>query len=563
MKNIYNIYKTLIVVFLPVFFIAALFNDRIIIQQVELDGNNIKSYFYNTGIFDQDLHITNHPGFEWPKGSGQHAMFTAGLSCGAYVNGNLLEFMNSYKGELAPGYIRDIFGIPTVRTDSRFRIYKIKRTDSYNSNPDWLNWQLMVPFGAPFVDVNHNNIYEPFIDTPGVKNASQTLFVCLTDGFPGEHKIGEGFGGGTAPMYAEVRLTAWCYDIPGLQDIQYMKWQVINKNKYMWDSTFFAIVADPDLGFAGDDYIGCDTIRRLGFCYNGDNDDEGSYSYGINPPAIGFRLIRSPKSNYGSYIGLTSFIDYHTHRASCEQDPNGEQLPAYRYMKGYKADGTPYVVPPGGNTSLITKFVYSGDPETGQGWNEGIPGNPSGCVLNCGGSLTGNILTVNPVGDKHFVMGSGSVNLKMNPNDTQIIVVAQLIARGTSNLNSVTKLKQLSDAAQIYYDSGYVIGVNNISSNVPEQFKLYQNYPNPFNPSTKIKFAVTGSPLERGKGGERVKMVIYDLPGKEIEVLLNEKLSPGTYEVEWNASQFASGIYFYSLITNNIIIETKRMILLK
>ena len=550
--------------FLPLLLALNVNDNPIIIQQVALEGNNVRAWFINTGIFNQDLRTSNTPGLEWPKNSGKYAWFTAGISCGAYIRDILKEFMCSYKGELAPGYIIDSAGVPKAKTGSIFKIYNIKRNDV--NNPDWLNWQSMTPFGAPFIDYNHNGVYEPFIDTPGVRGASQTLFACLTDGFPEEHKLGEGFGGGTPPMFAEVRMTAWCYDIPGLQDIQYIKWQIINKNKYRWDSTFFGIAADPDLGFSDDDFIGCDSNRELGFCYNGDNDDESTYSnyaYGLNPPAAGFKFIRSAKSNSGIYLGMTSFMDYHTHRVSCEHDPNGEQYPAYTYMKGFKADGTPYVIPPGGNIFLITKFVYSGDPESGQGWNEGIPGNPTGCVLNCGGSLTGNILSVNPPFDKHFVMASGSGNLKINPKDTQTLVIAQLIARGSNNLNSVTKLKQLSDIAQTFYDSGYVIGVNNISSDIPQEYKLYQNYPNPFNPGTKISISI---PLLRGVAegrGVLVTLIIYDITGRAVETLIDKELKAGSYSADWNASNYSSGIYFYSLLIDNKIFETRKMVLIK
>ena len=59
----------------------------------------------------------------------------------------------------------------------------------YN-NPDWANWGLMVPYGAPYIDVNHNNIYEPAIDTPGIRGASQTIFVCLNNmAFPANTKL--------------------------------------------------------------------------------------------------------------------------------------------------------------------------------------------------------------------------------------------------------------------------------------------------------------------------------------------------------------------------------------
>src|SRR5512142_637480 len=109
----------------------------VIIVQVPLEGNHIKTWIYNTGIFNQDLRTSNTPGFEWPAGSGKFAVFTTGLSVGAYVNGQLREAMCSYKGELAQGCVVDSAGIPVARVDSRFKFYSIKRNDNWINNPDW------------------------------------------------------------------------------------------------------------------------------------------------------------------------------------------------------------------------------------------------------------------------------------------------------------------------------------------------------------------------------------------------------------------------------------------
>jgi hypothetical protein len=543
--------------------------NYIIISQKNFESDSIGTYIVNTGIFNIDKSNGYSSGFSWPINSNIFAVSTSGLCCGAYIRDTLKEFMCSYGGELVPGYIIDSVGFPKAKTDVRFKLYKIKKGDNAINNADWLNWGAMVPFGAPYTDVNHNNFFDPFIDTPGVKNSSQTIFACLTDGFPEEHKLGEGFGGGTPPLYAEIRLTAWVYNNEAMQNIQYLKWQIVNKNKYSWDSTYFSLYCDPDLGNYYDDYIGCDTIRELGFCYNADNDDEHSFggNYGINPPAVGFRFIRSAINkniNPQFQLGLTSFT--YVGRTSswgpaCENDANGEIEPAYFLMTGVKKDRTPWVVPLGG-PGKMTKFCYSGNPESGQGWNEGVPGNPSGRVLNCGGPnvLTGTVEQTSRYGDRRIIMSSGSRNLKINPKDTQTIVIAQLIARGTSNLNSVTKLKQLSDIAQTFYDSGYVIGLNNISSDIPQMYKLYQNYPNPFNPSTNIKFSL---PNPSEGGAQVVKIIIFDITGRAVATLIDKEMKAGSYSADWNASNYSSGIYFYSLLIDNKIFETRKMVLIK
>lgn len=109
-----------------------------------------------------------------------------------------------------------------------------------------------------------------------------------------------------------------------------------------------------------------------------------------------------------------------------------------------------------------------------------------------------------------------------------------------------------------------VTGVIPQNNNIPQSFELYQNYPNPFNPSTKIKFSIpkSNSPLEGGRGGDKTVLKIYDVLGKEIAELVNEELKPGSYEIEWNAANFPSGIYYYKLTAGDFF-ETKKMVLIK
>lgn len=102
--------------------------------------------------------------------------------------------------------------------------------------------------------------------------------------------------------------------------------------------------------------------------------------------------------------------------------------------------------------------------------------------------------------------------------------------------------------------TGGISGVKQIGSIVPENFELAQNYPNPFNPGTNINFDLPKT--------SEVKLVIYNPIGKQIEILVNEKLTSGKYSVNWDASGYASGVYFYRVITPEYN-ETKKMILVK
>ncbi len=123
-------------------------------------------------------------------------------------------------------------------------------------------------------------------------------------------------------------------------------------------------------------------------------------------------------------------------------------------------------------------------------------------------------------------------------------------------------------------ETGYIVGdhgiiakttnggnstfINNPNEEVVNSFSLYQNYPNPFNPSTKIKFDLP----QNGSNNIPVKIIIFDILGREMETLLDEKLTAGVHEVNWNASKYAAGVYFYMLLTDGIK-ETKKMILVK
>ena len=105
-----------------------------------------------------------------------------------------------------------------------------------------------------------------------------------------------------------------------------------------------------------------------------------------------------------------------------------------------------------------------------------------------------------------------------------------------------------------FYENRDVIGIQTISSNVPDGFLLKQNYPNPFNPTTNIAFDLP-------KAGF-VELSVYDITGKQIQNLLSQHLSPGSYNYDWDAAELSSGVYFYTLKAGDFI-STKKMLLLK
>ena len=106
-----------------------------------------------------------------------------------------------------------------------------------------------------------------------------------------------------------------------------------------------------------------------------------------------------------------------------------------------------------------------------------------------------------------------------------------------------------------YYNGEQLFtGIEPIGSNIPDKFSLSQNYPNPFNPVTNINFSIPQS--------GNVKLVVFDMTGREVAVLNNGILSAGSYKVDYDASNLASGVYFYKLETESFT-DVKKMMLIK
>lgn len=124
---------------------------------------------------------------------------------------------------------------------------------------------------------------------------------------------------------------------------------------------------------------------------------------------------------------------------------------------------------------------------------------------------------------------------------------------------SMTGSSSMTKRPDICFD--YIIGISDTGRFIiPSEFSLSQNYPNPFNPSTTIKYSIPAA--------SRVRLIVYDLLGKEVEVLVNETKTAGRYSVEFNASHLASGVYFYRIeaVSSDKKIEykeAKKLLLIK
>ena len=139
-------------------------------------------------------------------------------------------------------------------------------------------------------------------------------------------------------------------------------------------------------------------------------------------------------------------------------------------------------------------------------------------------------------------------SINQRPNTSVPDSIADAIYYGSDHL-PVTALYK-------FEKTGSVTIISNL---IPEKFNVYQNYPNPFNPSTKIKFDI---PSGLNGSNSKVRHSVYNSLGKEIAELVNENLGAGSYETEFDASDFSSGVYFYKIETDNFS-QTKSMFLIK
>jgi hypothetical protein len=142
-------------------------------------------------------------------------------------------------------------------------------------------------------------------------------------------------------------------------------------------------------------------------------------------------------------------------------------------------------------------------------------------------------------------------------NDAWFDPIGQFDWSAIDRFEVVAEQKSLS-GINLWFDKIEIVDPSIVSvksEKIANNYILHQNYPNPFNPVTAIKYSLPSKV-------KNVMFKVYDILGREIATLVNEKQRPGSYEVTWDAGEQTSGIYFYQLQTGDFL-ETKKMILLK
>lgn len=537
-----------------------------------LQANNINVALSNDGIisYDRFTFTSGAAGLIWPVAAATRLTmdYAAGLWIGAKV-GTSRELRLAaalYSSHYSPGNIPVIGSVPgsNVCNDPLFKPYivnlnnpgfvnggtttKIAGGRTYVITYDsWASWP--VSFGAPFVEVNGIPGYQPSFngDRPGIWHTTArpdevvfTIYMDYKNCTNNIHASELSLPGGTLPLGVEIQQISFAFLLNNYTNMYFTKYRIVNKSNQNWDSVYVSLVDDADIGDGSDDAAGCDSVRGVGFVYNFDNLDA---DYGVAPPALGYRILQSPlrytgsnndtaKLPYGNFIGyrqtgMSGYNIFVNGGGICFGDP-GNAVSAYNFMRGKDGCGNTMI---NWTTGGPSQYKYNGSAELRLGWYDSVMGDKRQ-LLNCG----------------PFSMNSGS---------EQFLVTGSVVERGAYNNASVGLILNASDNAKNFYNSsfgGTPISISSISTEVPNIFKLEQNYPNPFNPVTRFKFSIPVS--------GNVILKIYDLSGREVTEIVNKPMQPGTYEADWDASTYASGIYFYKLVSGDFS-DTKKMILIK
>lgn len=211
------------------------------------------------------------------------------------------------------------------------------------------------------------------------------------------------------------------------------------------------------------------------------------------------------------------------------------------------------------NTSLDLSIVYHTTWSSGSYWKSTNMG--SGFTnLNQSGSLwASDVAKDDPTAIAYDQYGSNSfLSLNGGATFTPAINVGSSPAAGVLFYDKSILLFQHGSGVyklNITYNVTPVTGNHQITSEIPAVFGLAQNYPNPFNPTTVIKYDVAKASY--------VSIRVFDVLGNEAATVISGNMTPGRYSADFNASNLATGIYFYSLVVDGVKIDTKKMILVK
>ena len=479
----------------------------------ELNVNNVRATLYNTGSL---FWAGSGQGYEVPKGSGTHSMFTASLWVGGLVNDQVRTAASTYGPyEFFPGPL-DENGEPPIDCTSFDRIWNVRQEDilAYENGDtattDLREWP--VNLGAPVVDgdgISDNYNLEGG-DRPDIIGDQMAWWIMNDEAGPHDETI-------SVPIGIEVRVSAHAFESNTyLNDATFYRFRITYQGNSTLDSAYVGLFMDPDVGDATDDYFGTDSTLQMAYAYNGDDIDAGGY--GGSPPAIG-ALFVSPNAssssiNKGENFHVMPFDSY-----VCPVCDWSSAATVYAQMQAYWPDGLPLTR--GGN---------------GRGGSDRIccayPAHPPAYWSELSVDNTG---TANTPFERKFVMSTGPFS--MEPNTTDTIQVAILWAQGISNLGSVDLLYEIANAVSPSDTEEH--------PEIAKALSLEGSFPNPVRTTTKIALDIARPSM--------IAVAVYDVLGRKVLELPGTILSPADARrgIKLDMSTLASGIYFYRVTASS------------
>jgi hypothetical protein len=426
-----------------------------------LDINNV-----NTLISDNsDSHWDQAAGigrYFVPKQNNTSPLFASAMWIGGYTNQELRTAAMTYRQngfDFWPGPLDTTNATTDTATTLLYnKAWKINRYDIANFVYNWnagkvqngtfipvaaiLNWPAQGTGNysrkmAPYVDVNHNGMYDPIHDGdyPLIKG-DQMIWTVFNDGFS---KHGE--TGSVAPLGIEVHASAYAFLCPNIVDSNvvlnnttFYNYQIFNRSQNQYDSTQMSLWVDADLGDYQDDYIGCNVMNNFGYQYNGevyDYDVGGSPGYHSNLPVFACNVLNGPLANPNDGIDnnnngmideanehclMSGFLYYNN-----TGDPrNGNPSPSYGAISYYDLmherleNGESMTYGASGLTAGNTpcRYLYPGTSDPygiGLGGSMAAPVTPTGTY---GASGWTEYEAGNQFGDRRFIVDVGPFTMK-------------------------------------------------------------------------------------------------------------------------------------------------------
>ena len=482
--------------------------------KTELSLNNVRTVILINGDMWWDAMASIGPQYEIPKGGGRHSLFSGALWMGGIdASNNLKVAAQTYRqdgSDFWPGPLDTVSASidPEVclQYDRHWKLSLQELIDfkAYieNNNPPagyndasipeaiktWpgtgdFTGERQTQYLAPFVDVDSNGIYNYLTGDYPDHNQLYATIQCRDNLLFGDQFIWWVFNDvgnihtetGGASIGLEIQAQAFAFATNDeVNNMTFYNYKIINRSSTQVTNNYFGVFVDADLGFFRDDYVGCDVPRGLGYCYNGDADDEGPTGYGINPPAVGIDFFRGPLADPNDSID---------NNRNCIIDEPGEQIimarfvyydndftdwgnPVtathyYNYLRGIWKNGQ--IMTYGGNghgggtgsTSIPCLFMFPGD--TDHDWEWGTGGDCFSNTQAAGQADWDEYIAGNNAADRRFLHSAGPFTLQ--PGAVNTITTGAVWARATQGgpQASVNILRIVDDKAQALFDNCFSI----------------------------------------------------------------------------------------------------------